>query len=189
MKGKTVYIVHGYMAVPSDNWFGWLAECVEQAGGCTHIMQMPRSDNPDARRWVRTLSDKINNPDENTYIVAHSLGCIATLCFLAGLGGARIGGLILASGFEDILTTIPELDGFIQGCAFDADVIKSIVEKRVVYVSLNDDVVDPQLTKKLASSIDAAIYEVEGGGHFLASEGYDSFPQIWDKLQDMITDN
>jgi len=48
---------------------------------------------------------------------------------------------------------------------------------------MDDDIVAPQLSAALAQSLDAELIELERGGHFLGSDGFDAFPQVWQKLQ------
>ncbi len=183
MQGKTVYIIHGYMAGPSDHWFEWLKEQVEGNGGKAHIIAMPNSSNPDAKVWTQTLEAGVGTLDDDTFIVAHSLGGISTLRFLSHHSDETIGGLILVSSFENKLPTIPDLDGFIDPKGFDAERIKSMAVNRVVFASDNDPYVDPALTQSLANSLDAPLYQIHGGGHFLSEDGYTTFPAVWSKLE------
>lgn len=182
MQGKTVYIVHGYMAGPSDHWFEWLKQQIKDNGGDAQIIAMPDSSNPDARIWTQTLEDHVGILDKNTFIVAHSLGGISTLRFLNNHPDKKFGGLILVSCFEDKLPTIPDLDSFMVPRGFDAAVINNMTKNRAVFVSDNDPYVDPMLTKKLALSLDAPLYQIRGGGHFLADDGYTTFPKVWEIL-------
>ena len=183
MHGKAVYIVHGYMAGPSDHWFEWLKGKIEEKGGEAHIIAMPNSSSPDADTWTQTLEEHISEPDNNTFIVAHSLGGISTLRFLGQHPDKAIGGLILVSCFEDKLPTIPDLDDFIVPKGFDAEDIKNVAANRAIFTSDNDPYVDPELTQSLAHSLGAPLYQIHGGGHFLAEDGYTEFSSVWEKLE------
>ncbi|WP_411818785.1 RBBP9/YdeN family alpha/beta hydrolase [Hyphococcus sp. DH-69] len=185
LTGKSVYIVHGYMAGPEDHWFGWLHENVENNGGEARIIQMPNSFDPVAERWTEALLTQIDQLDENTIIVAHSLGGISTLRFLDKHPDKKISGLILVSSFENELPAIPALKDFIIPKGFNAETIKQIAEYRTVFVSDNDPYVEPELTTSLAVSLDASVREIPGGGHFLASDGYEEFPELWEAIAEI----
>ena len=183
MQGKTVYIVHGYLAGPDDHWFPWLKGKIETAGGNATVIAMPRSDDPDAAEWAGALAETITTLDPNTLIVAHSLGGIATLRFLNGNAQRKIGGLILVSGFADKLPVIPALDGFIVPKGFDPSAIKAMTGNRAIFVSDDDPYVAPELTKSLAHALDADLHEVRRAKHFLAEDGYTRFDALWAVLQ------
>lgn len=184
MRGKTVYIVHGYRAGPQDHWFEWLAAKIRASGGDARILAMPDSSDPDPKAWNRTLRRDIPQLDENTYIVAHSLGTLATLRFLGGQEeNARIGGLLLVSPFAAPLPDIPELDGFIARSDFIPARIIDVAGRRDVVLSTSDPLVRPELSRALATSIDAPVTQVPDAGHFLGSDGYDSFPRAWALLE------
>jgi len=182
LEGKSVYIVHGYSAGPSDHWFEWLRRKVESRGGTARVVELPNSSNPEAEAWRQALTEQIEPLGRDAFIVAHSLGSIATLRFLDLREGAELGGLILVSGFEDELPSLPELDAFMTSRNFNPENVRSMVEKIIVFSSTDDVIVDPELSRKLARSLKAEFQVVEGGGHFLASDGYTSFPELWDTL-------
>ncbi|MBB3033333.1 RBBP9/YdeN family alpha/beta hydrolase [Alteriqipengyuania lutimaris] len=182
MDGSIVHIVHGYMAGPGDHWFGWLKGQVERAGGSARILAMPDSENPDPAAWDRTLVDEIGTPDQNTFIVAHSLGTVASMRYLQARPEARVGGLILVSAFDSRLANIPELDGFMDWKPIAHDTIRRVATNRAVVTATNDEVVAPHLSIALAGALEADLIAMDRGGHFLGSEGHDTFPQVWQKL-------
>ena len=182
MSAKTVYIVHGYMASPTDHWFEWLKAKVEGEGGTTRIVPMPDSMAPDAQAWLETLEREATTLDANTFFVAHSLGCIATLRFLSRHRDARIGGLIAISGFEQKLPNIPELDAFMAERDYDPATVREVAPQRTVIAAQNDEIVSADLSRDLAASLDAECIVLADGGHFLGSDGFDSFPLVWEEL-------
>ena len=183
MQGTTVYIVHGYRAAPDDHWFEWLADKIRAAGGDARVLALPQSDDPHPDRWQETLRREIPQLDGRTYIVAHSLGTLATLRFLNERDDADIAGLVLVSPFAEPLPAIPELDDFIARNRFDPTRIARIAPASTVILSTSDPLVPPDLSRALARSIGASVVEIADAGHFLASDGYESFPEVWTVLQ------
>ena len=60
---------------------------------------MPNPERPTVSSWQFALDQVIGKPDENTFLVGHSLGCITLLHFLSRQQPEKIGGLVLAAGF------------------------------------------------------------------------------------------
>lgn len=181
-KNKRVYIVHGYMASPTDHWFPWLKEKLELDGVKVEILAMPNSANPDVRQWNEYLEECISVPDETTYFVGHSLGSISVLNYLSGLNGAeKIGGIILVAGFAEPLPSLPELDGFTKNAPTFEKIIK-MSSSREVILSTNDEIVPPKFTENLASKLETKPVKIESGGHFLGREGFKELSIVYEKL-------
>jgi predicted alpha/beta hydrolase family esterase len=188
LDGKQVYIVHGYMASPSDHWFGWLKTQLEARGAKVSILAMPDSSNPDPAAWQRHLEQSVSTHDGDTYFVAHSLGCIALLHYLQSLpADTRIGGLLLVSGFNASLSLIQQLDNFTNSPMLDADRIIAMSPERAVIASRNDAIVPYALTVDLSRQLQAQLSTVDEGGHFLGSEGFTTLPVAYELLAAMMS--
>lgn len=116
---KQVYIIHGYGASSTNHWFPWLKKRLLADGVQADILNMPNPLQPRLEDWLDTLSLYQHTLHENTYLVAHSLGCPAILRFLEHIQlRKQLGGIILVSGFAKSLPTLQMLDEFTQG-SFD----------------------------------------------------------------------
>ncbi|AEP89601.1 conserved hypothetical protein [Bacillus subtilis subsp. subtilis str. RO-NN-1] len=179
---KQVYIIHGYRASSTNHWFPWLKKRLLADGVQADILNMPNPLQPRLEDWLDTLSLYQHILHENTYLVAHSLGCPAILRFLEhNQLRKQLGGIILVSGFAKSLPTLKMLDEFTQG-SFDHQKIIESAKHRAVIASKNDQIVPFSWSKELAQQIDAALYEVQHGGHFLEDEGFTSLPIVYDIL-------
>ena len=185
--GKTVYIVHGYRASSEDHWFEWLEHSIEDQGGEAHRVELPESSAPDPELWQEALDSQLQTLTPDTLIVAHSLGGLSVLSLLSEGTHPTIGGLLLVSSFKDRLPAIPELDGFIDNSVFNAAVVENAAERRLVFASDNDPYVEPALTEAMAQAINAEFVTEPGGGHFLASDGYEQFPQLYERLAEIAS--
>lgn len=181
MNSKRVFIVHGYMAKASDHWFGWLKDVLTMNSIKTEILMMPNSDNPDSTVWQETLTKKIDRIDKQTFIVAHSLGCISVLRYLNNHSEFELGGLILVSGFNSKLPALPQLDKFIKESRL-TDNLSLNIGRTVVFASTDDPFVPMEMTKALAESLDGKYIQVESAGHFLGSDGYINFSELLNEL-------
>lgn len=183
MRKKRVVIIHGYQSNPNRNWFVWLKNNLEEKGIEVLIPELPEPNHPVRNEWVKTIKEKVGEIDQDTFLVAHSLGCITTLYYLSEQKKS-IGGLILVAGFSEKIPTIPELEDF---CShnIDFDNIVSIVPK-VVFGSPQDYIVPFDLTEKMAKQLDAKLVIVEEAGHFMQEDGFLTFPALLLELESML---
>ena len=177
---KRVFITHGYTAHSQKHWFQWLKVRLETAGFWVKVLDMPNSSQPTPQEWLVHHQAEIPEIRETDIFIGHSLGCIATLRFLASRC-AKIHGLILLAGFDQCLPNLPELD------SFNADVIDyhPLIENipwRTVIASLDDEVVNPQFSEQLAVNLQAKYSVTQGYGHFIERHGVTELPLLLDEV-------
>ncbi|MEX5935777.1 RBBP9/YdeN family alpha/beta hydrolase [Mammaliicoccus sciuri] len=191
MTNKKIYISHGLGATSEDHWFPWLAEKINNWPNLqAAILQMPNPEQPDPNQWLTKLAQEIPVLDENTYLVAHSLGCITSLNYLSNVfhqdTKAQIGGILLVSGFSKKLPELTLLDSFIKK-DLDFKAIKQLTHGNItVLASANDYIVPVELSDQLAQELDADYYRKKENGHFLAEDGYIEFPLVFVLLKNLI---
>lgn len=184
--GKQVYIIHGYGASPSSHWFPWLKEKLLADDHQVSVLHMPNSSNPKKEEWLKTLTNKIKDLDNNTYFVAHSLGSITLLNYLEQLDPLPdFGGFILVSGFSQHLSSLPSLNPFTVK-KVDNQKIISATNSRVVIAAKDDYIVPFQLSENLSKQLDTSFYPVKKGGHFLEDDGFSTFKLVYDILNNMM---
>ncbi|MBD8575231.1 serine hydrolase family protein [Pseudomonas syringae] len=178
-----VYIVHGYRATPDDHWFAWLKQRLEQTGATVSVVALPPSINPRPQQWQQALAEQIPHPDDHSWFVTHSLGSIALLEYLATRKNlSTIGGYVLVSGFNERLSNIPQLDSFIRP-DLDYRKLVQLTHNRVVIAARNDVVVPHAISETLAKRLEARFVSLPQGGHFLAAEGFETFPRVFEELK------
>lgn len=180
---RQIYIVHGYRAKTSDHWFDWLKSKLENDQIEVSILAMPDSANPRKEAWLTYLKEHtVITP--NTYFIAHSLGCIATLLFLSR-SGHQIKGAILLSGFLRELPEIPELNSFIGEKINFENIIQQIPDR--LTIAAEDDYIVPfSLTEEFAKAIQAPLLKVSQGGHFLGADNFKEFPLLLTEAEKML---
>lgn len=183
MKGKEVYIVHGYMASTTDHWFEWIKEELEKEGAAVHILAMPDSRNPKPEAWISHLKENVKF-SQDTYLIGHSLGCISLLLYLNRFP-QQAAGIVLISGFLTRLIDIPELDAFLEEQISIPALIENL-PKRLVIGAEDDYIVPFGHTQNLAEALEAPIISVENGGHFLGKDDFKTFPVLLEALKTMI---
>ncbi|MBS0878476.1 MULTISPECIES: alpha/beta fold hydrolase [unclassified Tatumella] len=178
-----LFIVHGFMAAPEHHWFPWLQQVAEQAGVVTEAPQLPESHSPQLSHWLESLESVVGEPDENTWLVGHSLGCITLLNYLnQRYPQAVTGGMILVSGFSEAVPGLEMLADFVRQ-PVDNHRIISNVRQRAVIASLNDTIVPAAFSLRLSQQLAAPFYGIPDSGHFLGREGVTELPLVASLLQ------
>lgn len=184
---KRIYVIHGYNASAGSHWFPWLEqELTFNNKVPVKVLDMPFPAEPKLEEWIVKLSESIEKLDRNTYFIAHSLGCITLLDYFESLKELpEIGGIVFVSGFNQKLENIPEINGFIH-TGINYKRIINAVSSRVVVTAVNDEIVPTDYSRKLADHLDAKLYQLSAGGHFLESDGFLKFPKIYEIVTSMI---
>ncbi|WP_444915562.1 RBBP9/YdeN family alpha/beta hydrolase [Microbulbifer sp. TRSA007] len=181
-----IAVVHGYMSSPDDHWFPWLKNELQDRGISTKVLSLPNPSFPNPEEWQEALSVKLGEIDSNSIVVAHSLGCIATLNYLNSLKKEKqIAGLILVSGFVSDIPNLPQLGDFTQ-TNLDFSKLRLMVDKIIVLGSPQDSIVPFYLTEELANKLQTTIVSIPNSGHFLASDGYKRFPQVLTAIDEVL---
>ncbi|KAA6226461.1 MULTISPECIES: RBBP9/YdeN family alpha/beta hydrolase [unclassified Campylobacter] len=175
-----VYIIHGFESNPKRNWFPWLQENLILNNINAFTPTLPNSSTPNVDEWLETLSKECKNIDENTYFVAHSLGCLITLLFLQKIN-KKIGGIILVSGFSKLVNHLPLLENFTK-TSLDYENLIKLSPKRLIIAARDDYIIPLNLTHNLAKNLRASYVEFEKGGHFMQEDGFTKMPLILNTL-------
>ncbi len=190
MSEINVFIIHGFMATPQDHWFRWLKDELEGRGMVVKVLTLPDSSYPNPINWHKTMTENIDKLNGNTFIVTHSLGTVSLLTHLENRmsDNSMIGGLAMVSGFTSPLPELPQLDSFVAN-QINFKKLIHMVPKRVVLGSPQDPIVPYTLTEQLAKELESEIYPIDNAGHFLASDGFKTFPKLLQILLNMISEN
>lgn len=81
---KKAYLIHGWEGNPENYWFPWLKSELESRDFEVVAPEMPNSDEPKIQPWIEKLKSTLQ-PDENTVLVGHSIGCQTIMRYLQDL--------------------------------------------------------------------------------------------------------
>lgn len=185
-------IVHGYWATPESHWFGWLASQLGDRGYEVRVPALPDSRHPRPDAWLKALCEAAPAcaPDDRTLVIAHSLGCVAALRWLLDAQPAHpIAGVLLVAPFAEPVhvTGIPAdesrlIDEF-ASTELDYEGLRRLGRARTVISAEDDPVVPHAASARLASRLGARLVSPAAGGHFLAEDGYETFPLALAELE------
>ena len=172
---KRAIILHGWKGVPEGAWRPWLKKELEEKWFDVTVPQLPNADTPQVDEWVKHISGVVGTPGKDTYLVGHSLGCIAILRYLESLKkGQEIGGAVLVAGSIDDLGH-KELSNFFSK-PIDWEKIKSICKKVIAINSDNDPHVPLMHADVFKNRLGAEIIIKHGMKHFCGEDGITELP-------------
>ncbi|HLD83996.1 MAG TPA: alpha/beta hydrolase [archaeon] len=171
---KRAVIIHGWRGYPKEGWFPWLKLRLEELGFDISVPAMPKAMK--VREWVAAISKAAAKPDDDTYFIGHSLGCISILRYLETLpAGSKAGGCVFVAGFSNN-TNVPEISEF-YSLPLGIKKARLHAGNVTVILSDNDDVVPLAAGKAFAIKLGAKVVIVEKGmGHFAGSDGITELP-------------
>ncbi len=174
---KRAFLIHGWDSHPGAHWIPWLKTELESRGFLVIAPQMPDAALPTKDVWVNELSRLIGTPDSNTYIIGHSLGCIATVRYIESLPvGGKLGGCVFVGGFSGNIS-IPELATFYEEVAeINFKKVRAICPVITTIFSDNDEYVRLEKGEAFAEKIGAKRLLVHGAGHFRSKDGFRELP-------------
>lgn len=184
MKITNIYLIHGYTASPTSNWFQDFKANLDSDTVKVDILEMPNSNNPQLAQWIAYMKDCINRIDENTIFVGHSLGCVSILHYLNQVSVKKIKALFMVSGFIE-RTPIPELKEFIQP-QLNYSKFKEIAENIVSISAKDDDIVPYNYSEYMAKKLDSEFILLNQGKHFIDRDNITVFPLLINEIKKIL---
>lgn len=182
-----VNVIHGYTASPEENWFPWLQAQADLHRIELNVLRLDPSERPKLQVWNQQIHDQLGSLNEDSVLIAHSLGCLAILHYLSHeLQQQRIRKLILVAGFNGRLGRLDEVNPFIDAAVIDFELLKQQIAECVVIYSKGDDRVLPDFSLEQAQSLNARVIAAQHQGHFIDSEGCTELPEVWQEIIHVI---
>ncbi|MBU1126198.1 MAG: alpha/beta hydrolase [Patescibacteria group bacterium] len=181
---KRAFIIHGWGGYPEEGWFPWLKSELQKLGFEVIAPLMPKTDEPEIESWVGKANEVVNEIDENTYFIGHSIGCQAILRFLEQKEG-QVGGIILVAPWlevsgieEDIEIARPWLETPIDG-----EKIADMTENKLAIFSDNDPFVPMSNTSILKERFGFETLVIPNSGHFSGDDGITELPAVLETIK------
>lgn len=176
----TALIVHGWRDDPHIGWLGWIAEQLEVRGYKVLAPRMDSGAKPLLKSWQETLIDLAKDLDDQSIIIAHSLGCFLTLRALEEIDSIRLKQVLLVSGFYD--SPHKATQRFFEPEPMWSK-IRIKAQNFICIYSDDDKVVSPNRTRRLSDKLSARLVLFPGRGHFLGSRGMSTFPELLELVE------
>lgn len=175
---KHAYLIHG-TSTRDDDWFPWLEATAAPQINIDRLL-LPNPFNPQKNDWNAAVNQQLT-PQDGIILIAHSLGCITALRFIqrSQIKDVR---LLLVGAFDSNLPNYPELNSFMNPVP-NYELITPKVSKATIITAKDDPIAPYQNSIKIARKLGANLIVQPTGGHFLTSDGYQSFPLALKELQ------
>lgn len=181
---KKVFIIHGFEGSPNSAWIPWLMSELKTLGIYASSLTMPTPNEPQKVEWVEEIRRCIDkSPEDEIFLVGHSLGCAGILNYLQSEGSKKVCGTILVSG-RCQKSNNPKIEEFYT--SFDFKKIKSMSESFIVIHGDKDDFVPVENADILSEKLNVEPIIVKDAGHFTTGEGWRSMPLVLEKLKDIL---
>jgi hypothetical protein len=152
--------------------------------------EMTDAAEPKIDKWVPFLSKLIGEPDENSYLIGHSIGCQTVLRYLETLEDKKIGGAVLVAGWlmrltgdlskEEIAIARPWIE-----TPIDYQKVKRSCLSIVAIFSDNDPYVYIDNKKLFEERLGATTVVEHQKGHFSGSDGVTELPSALNSVLEM----
>lgn len=132
---KRAIIVHCWDGYPEYCWYPDVKKELEAKGFEVLVPLMPETEAPKLTKWLPALEEAVGTPDQELYLIGHSVGCITILRYLEKLPPkVKVGGVVLVAGYIDDLG-FEELKNF-----FTTDLpLEKIKTKANNFVAIHSD--------------------------------------------------
>jgi uncharacterized protein len=172
-------LVHGWKGWPENAWFPWLRKELEAHGFTTEALAMPDPLFPDRKKWMKLIQSAIK--DQDTVIIAYSLGCPATMYALQEYSGPPIEQVVCVSGFARDFG-FPGLSLWFKDHPIHYSDVKSKALKWSFIHAKNDLLVPYEEGKWAAEKFDAKFTSLASGGHFAHEEKTFKLPEVLEAI-------
>lgn len=189
---KRVFIIHGWDGHPEEGCFPWLKKELEKRDFAVFNPAMPEPLNPRIDVWVPFLMKQVGTPDEETFLLGHSIGAQTVLRYLESLkNDQRIGGVVLLAGWMHLTDEAYEDENDAEiakpwlETPIDWQKVKSRAKRFTAIFSDSDPLVPLGDSEIFKENLGAAIIIEHQKGHFSGSDGVTELPSARDAILGM----
>jgi len=163
---KRAIIIHCWGGTPNYCWYPWVKKQLEAQGFDVEVPAMPETDTPKLTLWLPKLKEVVGQPDEETYLIGHSIGCATINRYLEQLSeGQHVGGVVLVAGFTDDLG-FEEIKNFFETPLDLAKIRQKSARGFITIHSDNDQYVPVVHSKNLQEGLGGEALILHEKGHF-----------------------
>ena len=183
------FIIHGWEGTPDQHWLPWLKAELEKKGFAVQVPAMPNTDAPKMDEWVSTLAKLVGTPDEETYLIGHSIGCGTILHYLQKID-AKIGGAVfVAPWFTLTEEGLPDDESKAIAkpwleTPIDYEKVKANA-KIIAIFSTNDPSIPIENVEMFQKRLDAKTIVEENKGHFNTDDGVTELPSALNAVMEL----
>lgn len=173
---NNVFLIHGSIGKPFENWFPWLEEELSTNSIPCTIPSFPTPEHQDYNDWERLMDYyvELGTVNKDTVLVGHSCGSVFLVHYLLKKK-IKVSAVICFSGYNNYISGYEFMDKLNRSFYMNSNTIDITPYADKVFAFYGDD--DPNIPQEFLSSFAANIGAqkvkcVKGAGHFNATAGY-----------------
>ena len=189
---KKIYLVHCWDGTSSDGWYPWIAEKLNDNNTELIKFDMPNTNTPKIEEWVGMLESKVENLNDDTFFIGHSIGCQTIMRYLQTKEITKIGGILFVTPWLDLLPEAiadeesnniakPWLD-----TPIDFEKIKKFTNNISCIFSDDDYFVPLEQEKEFKDKLNAKTIVVHKKGHIAQDDNVYELQEILDLSKKML---
>lgn len=196
MNMKRAFIIHGWGGHPEEGWFPWAKNELEMRGFEVHVPAMPDAfgkEQPQIQPRIDVIREVVGTPDENTYLIGHSIGCqsidryLETLPLETKIGGVvYVAGWLTLKGLEDYEEEDKEVAKPWLETPIDFEKVRKISPKSVAIFTKDDPFVDVGNAKFYEDNLGSKTIILETGGHLNDESNTKELPVLLEEFLEMV---
>lgn len=181
MKPKIIIIPgNGGSHIETDHWYGWLRDMLREKGYEVIANDMPDPIVAHANIWLPHI-ENVFKADENTIIIGHSSGAVATMRYLES--HELFGAILVGACYSDLGEESERESGYyIEPWQWEK--IKSNVKWIVQFSSADDPYIPVDQPRFIHDKLNTEYFELSDRGHFMVEQNplNSTFPEIVDLI-------
>ena len=187
-----IYLIHCWEGTKEDGWYPWLDKKIRNVNNKVFRFNMPDTNKPKIEKRVSELDKQVDDLDENTYFVGHSIGCQTIMRYLESKNVKKIGGILFVAPWLELLPeAVSDKESYDIAMPWletpiDFKKIKSITDNITCIFSDNDYFVPLNQERKFKELLGAKTIIVKDKGHISADDGVYELDDILLALKDII---
>ena len=191
-KTNKIYIVHCWDGTKEDGWYPWLDKELSNDDNMVYRFNMPNTNIPKIDEWVSFLDKQVDELDENTYFIGHSIGCQTIMRYLQTKDICKIGGILFVAPWLDLLYyAISDEESYNTAKPWlteniDFEKIKKFTNNINCIFSDDDYFVSLEQKDKFEKLLNANTVVVSGKGHISQEDNVYELKEILDECKKMI---
>ncbi len=188
---KKIYLVHCWDGTCEDGWYPWVSNELKKLDIKVIRFDMPNTEHPTIEEWVKTLDEKVDNLDKETYFIGHSIGCQTIMRYLEK-SNDKIGGILFVAPWLELLPyAIEDEDSYKTAepwinTSIDFDKIKKVTNNIRCIFSSDDYFVSTNQEQEFKDKLNAKTLMVENKGHISEEDDIFELKEILMEAKNML---
>lgn len=168
-----IFLVPRWSGTPRSDWYDWFEQEINTRYGTNIVaLDMPQWNAPDVEKATEFLTSQLPMLSESTFLIGHSVGCLAVLNFLDKTfmdnPALKIGGIMMVAGWFEVDEAWDTALPWLNNEHLSYPLLQKNIDQKLVIISDNDRFTsDYELNSELwKTRLGAEVRLCSGRAHF-----------------------